>query len=315
MNDSVLILSIASAIVAGTPILLAGLGEIITERSGVMNLGVEGMMLVGAVVGFWTGVHTGSLMLALVAGGLAGAALATVHAVLAVSLRVNQTVSGLALVIVGSGLSAFLGSSGDKPLFEMRSGVDVKPLFPAVMQDLPGVGPIVFGHDPVVYVSVALVAVASYVLYRTSPGLSLRAIGEDPAAADAAGLSVTRARYLATAVGGVGAGIGGAYLALAVLGTWQAGLTAGAGWIAVALVILAGWRPWLALVGAYAFGALRGLGFTLQIAEVSVPADFLAMMPFVATYLVVIFVSINPRRARQVAAPAALGDAYSREAR
>ena len=155
----------------------------------------------------------------------------------------------------------------------------------------------------------------SYFLYRTTPGLSLRAVGEDPAAADAAGLSVTRIRYLFTFIGGLGAGIGGAYLALAVLGTWQAGMTAGAGWIAIALVILAGWRPWLALLAAYVFGALRSLGFTLQIAGVDVPLDFLNMIPFIATYLVVIFVSANPARARKVAAPAGLGQPYSREER
>ena len=315
MNDTVLVLSVASAIVAGTPILFAALGEIIAERSGVMNLGVEGMMLLGGVVGFWTGVQTGSLTLALLAGGLAGAVLACVHAVLAVSLRVNQTVSGLSLVIVGSGLSAFLGSTGDTPLLETPSGVDFAPLFPVGLRDVPGVGPIVFGHDAVVYVSWVVVVVAGYVLYRTSTGLSLRAIGEDPAAADAAGLNVARTRYLATAIGGFGSGVGGAYLTLAVLGTWQTGLTAGAGWIAVALVILAGWRPWLALVGAYAFGALRGLGFTLQIAQVSVPADFLNMIPFVAAYVVVIVVSASPSRARRVAAPTALGTPYSRESR
>ena len=315
MNDTVVVLSAASAIVAGTPILLAALGELIAERSGVMNLGVEGMMLLGAVVGFWTGVHTGSLTLSLLAGGVAGALLACVHGLLAVSLRVNQTVSGLSLVIVGTGLSAFLGSAGGSPLVEASNGVDVHPLLPSALRDIPVVGPIVFGQDAVVYASWILVAIAGYVLYRTSAGLSLRAIGEDPAAADAAGLNVTRTRYAATALGGFGAGLGGTYLALVVLGTWQNGLTAGAGWIAVALVILAGWRPWLALVGAYAFGALRGLGFTLQIAQVSVPADFLNMIPFIATYLVVIVVSANPSRARRVAAPAALGQPYSRESR
>lgn len=315
MNDGVLILSVASAIVAGTPILLATLGEIITERAGVMNLGIEGMMLVGGVAGFWAGVQSGSLTLALLIGGGAGAALAMLHAVLAISLRVNQTVSGLSIVIVGGGLSAFLGRSGDTPLLSTQSGVGVEPLFPTALRELPAVGPIVFGHDPVVYLAIVLVAVTSFVMNRTSAGLSLRAIGEDPAAADTAGLSVIGIRYLATAIGGFGAGVGGAYLALAVLGTWQSGLTAGAGWIAVALVILAGWRPWLALVGAYAFGALRGLGFTLQIAEVKIPSDFLAMIPFVSAYLVVIFVSISPQRARRVAAPAALGEAYTREAR
>jgi ABC-type uncharacterized transport system permease subunit len=315
MNDTVLVLSIASAIVAGTPILLAALGEIITERSGVMNLGVEGMMLVGGVVGFWAGVETGSFTLALVAGGLAGVALAAVHALLAVSLRVNQTVSGLSLVIVGGGFSAFVGSSGDPSLLAVPNGVNVNKLLPSVLTDLPGIGPIVFGHDIVVYASWVAVGAASYFLYRTPSGLALRAVGEDPAAADAAGLNVVRIRYIATAVGGFGAGVGGAYLTLAVLGTWQNGVTAGLGWIAVALVILAGWRPGLALLGAYAFGGLRGLGFTLQLAEVNIPSDFLAMIPFVAAYVVVILASASPSRARRVAAPAALGEPYSREAR
>jgi ABC-type uncharacterized transport system permease subunit len=315
VNDTVLVLSIASAIVAGTPILLAALGEIITERSGVMNLGVEGMMLVGGVVGFWAGVETGSFTLALVAGGLAGLALAAVHALLAVSLRVNQTVSGLSLVIVGGGFSAFVGSSGDPSLLAVPNGVNVNKLLPSVLTDLPGIGPIVFGHDIVVYASWVAVGAASYFLYRTPSGLALRAVGEDPAAADAAGLNVVRIRYIATAVGGFGAGVGGAYLTLAVLGTWQNGGTAGLGWIAVALVILAGWRPELALLGAYAFGGLRGLGFTLQLAEVNVPSDFLAMIPFVAAYVVVILASASPSRARRVSAPAALGEPYSREAR
>jgi simple sugar transport system permease protein len=238
-----------------------------------------------------------------------------VHALLAITLRVNQTVSGLSLVIVGSGLAAFLGAAGDTSLLERANGVDVNPLLPDSMADLPVVGPILFGHDPIVYATVMLVAVASRVLYHSAAGLSLRAVGEDPAAADAAGLHVVRIRYVATAIGGFGAGVGGAYLVLAVLGTWQAGLTAGVGWIAVALVILAGWRPWLALVGAYAFGALRGLGFTLQIAEVDVPSDFLAMIPFITAYVVVVAVSASPTRSRRVAAPAALGEPYNREER
>jgi ABC-type uncharacterized transport system permease subunit len=315
MNDTVLVLSLASAVVAGTPILLAGLGEIIAERSGIMNLGVEGMMLMGAVVGFWCGVHTGSLTLSLIVGGLAGTALSLVHAVLAITLRVDQTVSGLSLVIVGGGLSAYVGAAGDTSLLERANGVEVNSLLPTFMSDLPVVGPIIFGHDAVVYVTVILVAVASGVLFRSSAGLSLRAVGEDPAAADAAGLKVVRIRYIATAIGGFGAGMGGAYLVLAVLGTWQTGLTAGAGWIAVALVIVAGWRPWLALIGAFVFGVLRGLGFTLQIAQVDIPSDFLTMIPFVAAYLVVVAISASPTRARRVAAPAALGRPYDREQR
>ncbi len=315
MNESVLVLSIASAVVASIPILYAALGEIITNRSGVMNLGVEGMMLVGAVVGFWAGNETGSLTAALIAGGLAGVGLALVHALLAVTLRVDQTVSGLSLVIVGGGFSSFVGTSGEPGLLSAPNEVEVNPLLPQFMQDLPAVGPILFGHDIVVYAGIIAVFAATWILNRTATGLSLRAVGEDPAAADAAGISVIRTRYAATAIGGFGAGIGGAYLTVAIVGTWQNGLTAGIGWIAVALVILAGWRPWLALVGALAFGGLNGLGFTLQLAQVDVPSDFLKMMPFIAAYLVVILVSANPGRARRLAAPAALAQPYAREAR
>lgn len=315
MNDSVLILSLASAVVAATPILFAALGEIITNRAGVMNLGVEGMMLVGAVSGFWAGNTTGSLTAALIVGGLAGMLLALVHAVLAVTLRVDQTVSGLSLVIVGSGLSSFIGTSGEPPLASAANKVDVNPLFPEFLRDLPAVGPVLLGHDIVVYLAVVAVVAATYVLNRTATGLSLRAVGEDPAAADAAGISVTKMRYIATAIGGIGAGIGGTYLTVGIVGTWQNGLTAGIGWIAVALVILSGWRPWLALLGAFAFGGLNGLGFTLQLAQVDVPSDFLRMMPFVAAYLVVILVSGSPSRARRLSAPTALAQPYSREAR
>ncbi len=315
MNDSVLILSLASAVVAAIPIMFAALGEIITNRSGVMNLGVEGMMLVGAVTGFWAGNTTGSLTMALIVGGLGGMGLALVHALLAVSLRVDQTVSGLSLVIVGAGLSSFIGTSGETALLSAPNAVDVNPLFPEALRDIPAVGPVLLGHDIVVYFGIVMVFVATFVLNRTAIGLSLRAVGEDPAAADAAGIDVTKTRYVATAIGGIGAGIGGAYLTVAIVGTWQNGLTAGIGWIAVALVILAGWRPWLALLGAFAFGGLNGLGFTLQLAQVDVPSDFLRMMPFVAAYFVVILVSANPSRARRLSAPAALAQPYAREAR
>jgi len=254
-------------------------------------------------------------MVAIIVGGFGGVALSLVHAVLAVTLRVDQTVSGLSLVIVGSGFSSFIGTSGEPSLLSARNAVEVTPLFPSSMRDLPAVGPIVFGHDLIVYLGVVAVITATYVLNRTSVGLALRAVGEDPASADAAGISVTKMRYLATAIGGFGAGAGGAYLTVAIVGTWQNGLTAGIGWIAVALVILAGWRPWLALIGAFAFGGLNGLGFTLQLAQVNVPSDFLKMMPFIAAYLVVILVSASPNRARRLAAPAALAQPYSREAR
>lgn len=315
MNDTVLVLSIVSAIAAATPILYAALGEIIANRSGVMNLGIEGMMLAGGVIGFWAGNQTGNLAVAMIVGGFAGVVLALVHAVLAVTLRVDQTVSGLSLVILGGGFSSFVGTSGEPGLVSAPNAVEISPLFPQAVRDLPAIGPILFGHDIIVYLGLAAVALATYVLNRTPMGLSLRSVGEDPAAADAAGISVSRFRYLSTALGGFGAGVGGAYFVVAIVGTWQTGSTAGIGWIAVALVILAGWRPWWAFFGALAFGGLNGLGFTLQLARVDVPSDFLKMMPFIAAYLVVVGVSASPARARRLAAPAALAQPYSREAR
>lgn len=315
MNDTVLVLSAASAIVAGTPILFAALGEILTERSGVMNLGLEGLMLFGGVAGFWVSYETGNVWLALLVAGIAGALLSLVHALLAITLRVNQIVSGIALVIVGDGLSAFWGSAGEVPFTQRQTGSSLDPILPDFLADLPAVGPVVFGHDAIVYLSWFTVAGASYFLFRTTPGLSVRAVGNDPAAADAAGLSVTMYRYIFTLIGGFGAGFGGGYLILGVLKTWQQSVTAGAGWIAFSLVILAGWRPWRALVAAYLFGVLRTLGFTLQIAGVELPADFLAMIPFIAAYLVMLSVSASPARARRVAAPAALAVPYMRESR
>lgn len=315
MNDSLVILSIASAIVASIPILFAAIGEIIANRSGVMNLGVEGMMLVGGVIGFWAGNQSGNLAVAMIVGGLAGVVLALVHAVLAVTLRVDQTVSGLSLVILGGGFSSFVGTSGEPGLLSAPNAVEISTVFPSALRDLPGVGPVLFGHDIMVYIGLIAVGVVAYVLNRTPTGLSLRAVGEDPAAADAAGISVVGMRYIATAIGGFGAGVGGAYFVVGIVGTWQNGVTAGIGWIAVALVILAGWRPWLAFLGALAFGVLNGLGFTLQLAQVDVPSDFLKMMPFIAAYLVVVAVSASPTRSRKVAAPAALAQPYAREAR
>jgi general nucleoside transport system permease protein len=315
VNDSVVVISIVTAIATGTPILLAAVGETLTERSGVMNLGIEGMMLLGAVSGFWVTSETGSLGLGILVGALAGALLALIHAVLAVSLRVNQIISGLALVIIGTGLSSFLGDAADPKLTSRPPGARFSQFFPESLSDLPIVGPIVFGHDIVVYLSWILVAVTSYFLFRTRPGLSVWAVGEDPATADAAGISVAKFRYSYTLVGGVLAGVGGAYLSSHVLGTWQDELTAGMGWIAFTLVIFSGWRPWRALFAAYIFGAITSLGFTLQILGFGVPTDFLAMLPFIMTIVALAFISARPAAARRLGAPAALGISFARESR
>lgn len=316
MNDTVGVLSAMGAIAVGTPILLAAIGETLTQRSGVMNLGIEGMMLAGAVVGFWAATVTGNVWLGVLAGAAAGSVLALVHAVLAVSLRVNQIISGLALVIVGTGFSSFLGSVGDSPLTGREVAARFTPLLGGGgLRSLPIVGPILFGQDLMVYLSWLMVAAASYYIFRSRPGLSMRAVGEDPAAADAAGISVGVVRYLHTVVGGLLAGLAGGYLAIEIIGTWQSGITSGQGWIAFALVIFSGWRPWRALFAAYVFGALTNLAFTLQIVGIRIPSDFLAMIPFILTIVALMLVSARPSSARKVSAPAALALPYSRESR
>ncbi len=315
MNESVILLSIVSAVGIGTPILLAGLGEMYTEHSGVMNLGIEGMMLGGGVVGFWVSTQHTSLPLALAVGAAVGALFALVHAFLAVTLRVNQIVSGLALVITGTGFAAFIGSLNDSALTYERPLSSFEPVFGEGMRDLPLVGPLVFGHDWVVYLSWVLVAASAFWLFRTRWGLSLRAVGEDPAAADTVGISVTATRYIYTMVGGAGAGLGGTYLIAGIFSNYQHGITAGLGWIAFALVIFAGWRPWRALAAAYIFGVLRNLGFSLQIIGVDIPADFLNALPFVLTIAALILISARSSAARKYSAPSALAVPYSRESR
>lgn len=315
MNRSVVVLTLASAIVTGTPLVLAALGEILAERSGVMNLGVEGLMLLGAVVGIGVSFLIGDPWVALLVGAIAGAMLASVHAVLAVSLGVNQIVSGLALVIVGTGLSSFIGKIPDSPLIGRKAVESFGPVLPRTLRDVPVIGPALFGHDLVIYLSWLLVGLASFYLFRTRAGLAVRAVGEDPATADADGLRVSGIRYGHVLVGGALAGLGGAYFSIAVTGIWADGITAGIGWIAFALVSFSGWRPWPALFAAYVFGALTNLSFTLQIAGIRIPGDFLAMIPFVMTILVLIAVSSRPRSARWLSAPAALATPYRRESR
>lgn len=315
MNDSVFVLAMLNAIVVGTPILYAGIGEILTQRSGVMNLGIEGMMLVGAVSGFWATTVTDSLLVAVIVAALGGAGMALLHAFLAITLRVDQIVSGLALVTLGTGISAFIGDATDPVLTCCTGKLRFEPILSGGITDLPVIGPLLFSHDLMIYASWILAGLASYYIFRTPMGLSLRAVGENPGTADAVGISVSRYRYLHTLAGGALAGIGGAYLSIAVLGAWQKGISAGVGWIAFALVIFSGWRPWRALFAAYIFGLLTGLNFTFQIIGINIAGDFLAMIPFVMAILALIVVSARPESARKLGAPAALAVPYSREQR
>ncbi len=314
MNESVVVLTIFAAIGLGTPLVFATVGEVLSERSGVLNLGVQGTMLVGAVAGFWATFKTGSLLLGVVAAIVAGAALSLVHAFSSITLRVSQIVSGLALTIFGTGLSEFIGRASEPPLVGQPSREKFEPLFEGGIADIPIVGPLIFGHDILVYFSWLVVAASSWYLFRSRMGLSLRAVGEDPASADAAGVNVARIRYGHVVLGGALAGLGGAYFSLVLVPSWQDDLIGGAGWIAIALVIVASWRPWRALVAAYLFGAAGRVNFTLQTLEISAPSNLLAMIPF-ALAIVAMIVLTSGKRARLLGAPAALGVPYSREQR
>jgi general nucleoside transport system permease protein len=319
VNNNVLVVIAASAIFYGTPLLFAALGELLAERSGVLNLGVEGMMLVGAVSGFWA-VQTvgGPGWLSLIAGvamaALAGAATSLIHAFLTISLRASQIVSGLALTIFAgaTGLSSYIGHVANlsgKPAHHEFSAINVFGL-----RDAPVIGPILFHQNALTYASWALVGLTLLYLYRTRPGLHLRAVGESPATADAMGVNVTVYRYVHTMLGGALAGIGGAFFSLAITPFWLDGMTSGAGWIAIALVIFAFWRPELALVGAYLFGAFSSLAFTLQARQVHLPPEVFASLPYLMTIIVLVVVSTGWARQR-LGAPAALGVPYVREER
>lgn len=317
MNDSFAVDLLANSLQYGTPLLFAAVGELLTERSGVLNLGVEGMMLVGAVMGFWAvqrldGPPGAVLLSAVLVAALAGALMALVHAFLVITLRASQIVSGLALTIFAGalGLSSYLGNDLDlagQPAEHAFRSLDLFDL-----GDLPVVGPIVFDQNALVYASWALVAAVGFYLTRTRPGLNLRAVGESPAAADAMGINVTAYRYAHTLAGGALAGIGGACFSLAITPQWVDGLTGGSGWIAIALVIFAFWRADLCLVGAYIFGAFSYLPLKLQSQGVTVAPELLQSLPYVMTVLVLVLVSTGFAK-RRLGAPAALGVPYVRE--
>jgi simple sugar transport system permease protein len=314
VNDSTLVTLVVSGILFGTPLALAAIGEILAERSGVLNLGLEGMMLVGAVAGFWASVETGSVWLAILVAIAAGAVMSTVVAVMSITLRVNQIVTGLGVVLFGTGLSSFIGRTGDPPLHGQSASTTITPFVDGGPADWPVVGPILFGHDFVVYLTWAFTALAGIYLFRTRTGLATRAVGEDPASADAAGVRVAAVRYVHVLIGGAAAGLGGAYFTLALIPAWQDEITAGAGWIAIAIVIIARWRPWRALVAAYVFGAATRLGLTLQILDVRLSPQILSMIPFLLAIVAVLVSSLTRARAAG-GAPAALAQPYFREER
>jgi simple sugar transport system permease protein len=299
-----------AAITSGTSILLPALGEVLAERSGVLNLGVEGMMLMGALAGYIIAVDTGSLPFAFLAGIAGGMLLALIHAFLTVTLRTNQIVSGLAVTLFGTGLTSFVG----KPFVGVTSPAVLETIAIPGLSDIPFLGEVLFNQDLVVYLSYLLVPAAWYFIYHTRPGLNLRAIGEAPATADAMGVSVNVRRYLYVLLGGALAGLGGAYLSLAYSRTWVDGLTAGRGWIAVGLVVFGTWDPLRALAGAYLFGFVDGFQLRAQALGSTIPSFFLNMLPYVFTVLVVAIAS-GERLQRRLGVPTALGQPYWREER
>ncbi|KGM89177.1 nucleoside ABC transporter membrane protein [Roseovarius mucosus DSM 17069] len=285
-------LLLASLIVASTPILLAALGELVVERAGVLNLGVEGMMITGAICGFAMAVNTGSPFVGFVAAAVGGAILALLFALLTQLALANQVASGLALTLFGLGLSSLLGQGyvGIKPPPTTRLDLPV-------LSDLPFVGRVLFSHDLMVYVALALVALVWGLLKYTRAGLILRAVGENHEAAHALGYKVVRIRILAILFGGACAGLGGAYLSLVRVPQWTEGMTSGAGWIALALVVFASWKVGRVLLGAWLFGGVSVLQLNLQAAGVAIPVEYLSMSPYLITILVLVIMSADKSRA------------------
>ncbi len=290
-------LLLASLMVAATPILLAAIGELVVERAGVLNLGVEGMMITGAICGFAVTVESGSPAVGFIAAAVGGALLSLLFALLTQFALANQVASGLALTLFGLGLSALMGQGyvGIKP--PRTQALDIP-----ILGDIPVLGTVLFSHDLLVYFALALVAATWAVLKYSRIGLVLRAVGENHDAAHALGYKVVRIRVLAIMFGGACAGLGGAYISLIRVPQWTEGMTAGAGWIALALVVFASWKPWRVLFGAWLFGGVTVLQLNLQAAGLAIPAEYLSMSPYLITILVLVIMSADRSRA-----PASLG--------
>jgi ABC-type uncharacterized transport system permease subunit len=298
---------LVSTIVAATPLIYAALGELVTERAGVLNLGVEGMMLIGALTAFAVGATTGNLLLGYLAAAAAAVALALLFGFLTLTLQTNQVATGLALTLFGLGLSAFAG----RPF----AGLPIKgvqPLAIPVLSDLPVIGAL-FHLDLPVYGSVTLYLVMDVFLKRTRAGLKLRAIGESPGVAHALGQPVIRIRYLAVMFGGAMSGLAGAYLSTALTPMWVEGMSAGRGWIALALVVFATWKPLRVLLGAYLFGGVTVLQLYAQGFGLDIPSEFLSMLPYVATIVVLVIICRDPRSIR-LNQPASLGKSFHPDA-
>ncbi|MDH7790676.1 ABC transporter permease [Ochrobactrum sp. AN78] len=296
-----ILLTIATA---ATPLLIAAIGELVVERSGVLNLGVEGMMLMGAVSGFAAAQYTGSAWLGMLAAIFVGSLFSGIFAFLTLTLVTNQVATGLALTILGIGASAMLGES-----FVGMPGVRLEAISIPYLSDIPYVGRFLFGQDPIFYISILLVVGVTWFLFRTRAGLQLRAIGDSHGSAHALGVHVVRTRYLAVLFGGACAGLSGAQLSLVYVPQWVENMSAGRGWIALALVVFASWRPWRVLIGAYLFGAVTIGQLHAQALGFGLPSQFLSALPYIATIVVLVIISRN-RRLTMMNTPASLGKPF-----
>jgi simple sugar transport system permease protein len=295
---------ILTIITASMPLLLAAIGELVAERSGVLNLGVEGMMIMGAVAGFGATSLTGQPILGVLAAIIAGMAMAALFATVTLVLVANQVASGLALTLLGLGLSGLMGDP-----FAGKAGIKIQPVHIPVLTDIPFIGPIVFGQDPLVYFAVALTIAVSWFLFRSRAGLILRAVGDNHTSAHALGYSVIRVRFLAVLFGGACAGLAGAYLSLVYTTQWLENMTAGRGWIALALVVFATWLPYRLVIGALLFGAVGILQLHAQALGIGVPSQFLSSLPYLTTIVVLVLISGN-RTLMRSNTPACLGQSF-----
>ncbi|MHB0950332.1 MAG: ABC transporter permease [Allorhizobium sp.] len=293
-----------TVITAATPLVIAALGELVTERAGVLNLGVEGMMIMGAVGAFAATQLTGSPYVGVVAGILCGGLFSLLFGFLTLTLVANQVATGLALTLLGLGASGMLGES-----FVGAPGIKLQPIVIPFLSDIPFLGPVLFRQDIIFYISLALVVGVNWFLFRSRAGLKVRAIGDNHASAHALGIHVIRTRYLAVLFGGACAGLAGAQLSLIYTPQWVENMTAGRGWIALALVVFASWRPWRVLAGGYLFGAVSIGQLHAQAMGVGIPSQFLSALPYAATIVVLIIISHN-RRTTLINTPASLGKAF-----
>lgn len=302
MNE--LLSVILTILTAATPLLLASIGELVVERSGVLNLGVEGMMAVGAVCGFGAALMTGSPLIGVLAAIAAGALLSLLFGFLTLTMVSNQVATGLALTLLGLGLAGLIGES-----FVGQPGVKLEKIVIPGLTGIPFIGPIVFGQDPLVYASLLIVAATSYVLFRSKTGLIIRAVGDSHQSAHALGYSVIGVRYLCVMFGGACSGLAGGYLSLVYTPQWVENMTAGRGWIALALVVFASWLPWRLAIGAYLFGTITILGFSLQALGVGIPSQLLSSLPYAVTILALVVISGN-RALTRANTPACLGQPF-----